>query len=320
MIQTFNFWMSIIAEEGWKRPDTDLLWECTKVIMKRTVDIDWQCKTATFNNHFYGVWDLACTTCALISPPPLPTLPQWINLAPMPNRDGKGIPKCSTRIAETPLPAEEGADLPESVIDPNEPAYSGNHGNREKECTTQSHNLKRLISTHTGAKFWKVIRKWTDEKSRLAKVTAQQLKEVFKARLNPIVPAPTHFHSAYQQLYDDVSAAIPLCTTDHSAKQVWSHNISEAEVTTVKEKLKHSIQSVVGANKVTYKTISHIPNDILTELFQACLDRCDSPSSRRRTVLIGILKKNKDPTSADSYRIIGLESCLLKSLTLILDG
>ncbi|KAJ8089851.1 hypothetical protein PM082_018427 [Marasmius tenuissimus] len=133
--------------------------------------------------------------------------------------------------------------------------------------TSRANNLKRLVSTRTEAEFWKVIRKWTDDKSRPAKVTAQQLKKVFEARLSPVPPSPPHFSTAYQKLYDDMSAAIPARTADHSREQVSSRDISENEIARAKEKLKkHSLRSAVDIDKVAYKVISRIPNTTLAEV------------------------------------------------------
>jgi hypothetical protein len=44
----------------------------------------------------------------------------------------------------------------------------------------------------------------------------------------------------------------------------------------------------------------------------------DGPSIWFRTVIIGLPKKGKLRTHLDSYRIIALESCILKALTLLI--
>lgn len=62
-----------------------------------------------------------------------------------------------------------------------------------------------------------------------------------------------------------------------------------------------------------------IPNDILLKLFNWCITHREAPQDWLTTVLVGILKTGKDPKDAESYRLIGLECCLVKLLTLLID-
>jgi hypothetical protein len=49
-----------------------------------------------------------------------------------------------------------------------------------------------------------------------------------------------------------------------------------------------------------------------------CTRKRDGPSIWFKLIIIGFLKKGKNNTNPDSYRIIALESCLLKVLTLLI--
>ncbi len=55
-----------------------------------------------------------------------------------------------------------------------------------------------------------------------------------------------------------------------------------------------------------------IMNNVLADLFNECLDTGTVPTTWLTTILIGILKPKKPAEDAESYRLVGLESCLLK--------
>jgi hypothetical protein len=61
-----------------------------------------------------------------------------------------------------------------------------------------------------------------------------------------------------------------------------------------------------------------IPNEKLLEFFLYCLNNKDAPRLWLISLLIGILKKDKDAADPSSYRLIALECCMLKMLTLII--
>ncbi|KAJ7438123.1 hypothetical protein B0H11DRAFT_1935475 [Mycena galericulata] len=59
------------------------------------------------------------------------------------------------------------------------------HRNRAKVRKIQAENLHRLLNAETPREWWQIIRSFTDTKPRDAQVTAEQLRDVFKIRLNP---------------------------------------------------------------------------------------------------------------------------------------
>jgi hypothetical protein len=61
-----------------------------------------------------------------------------------------------------------------------------------------------------------------------------------------------------------------------------------------------------------------IPNSDLVFLCDEYTRKRDGPSIWFKTVIIGFLKKGKNGADLDSYRIIALECCLLKVLTLLI--
>jgi hypothetical protein len=78
------------------------------------------------------------------------------------------------------------------------------------------------------------------------------------------------------------------------------------------------LASASGEDSVVYAEILEIPNDDLVLLCNESITRKDGPSIWFRTVIIGLLKRGKIKTNPDSYRIVGLESCMLKFLMLLI--
>ncbi|KAE9383696.1 hypothetical protein BT96DRAFT_783482, partial [Gymnopus androsaceus JB14] len=122
-----------------------------------------------------------------------------------------------------------------------------------------------------------------------SQVSASQLQLVFSQRLNPLPEPPPHFDESVRSLNKSLSRAIPLRTTDASTERFFSREISELDVALAKKHVRrrHS-KGARGVDAVSYEQIMTIPNTVLAALFNRCL-------------------------------LIGLESCLLKMLTLIID-
>ncbi|KAJ4477598.1 hypothetical protein C8R41DRAFT_705250, partial [Lentinula lateritia] len=100
------------------------------------------------------------------------------------------------------------------------------HRGRDRECERQRANMSRLISCNSAHSFWGYVREWTDAKKRPVRVTASQLHDVFKARLNPLPDPPQHFDNNIRQLNAALSDSIPRTTLDHTNGQFFSRPIS----------------------------------------------------------------------------------------------
>ncbi|KAJ7864655.1 hypothetical protein B0H13DRAFT_1574580, partial [Mycena leptocephala] len=126
------------------------------------------------------------------------------------------------------------------------------------------------------------------------RVTLEQLHDSFKSRLNPPDDLPEQFDADLHEIVQKLNATIPKVTTDRTSGEFFTRRITIKDIQEIKKKLKKkSVRSAVGIDDVSYAKIMTIPNDALLTLFHACLD---------------------------SYRLVGLECCLLKILTLLLDG
>ncbi|KAF7342021.1 RNA-directed DNA polymerase from mobile element jockey [Mycena venus] len=194
------------------------------------------------------------------------------------------------------------------------------HRNRLTVRRLQSENLNRLLNAETIREWWEIIRGFTDKKPRDARVTAEQLRDVFRVRLNPPAVMPSHFDADLKRLRDLMSAAIPSETPDHTDEGFFSRPFELPDIEKMKRKLRsRSSKSARGIDQCSYKKIQSIPDEALLKLFNYCVKEGTGPQDWFTTILVGLLKLGKPGDDPDSYRLVGLECCLLKCLTLLID-
>ena len=191
---------------------------------------------------------------------------------------------------------------------------------RLRERTLQAENLSKLLNAGSGREWWNLIRDWTDPKRRPPRVSVTQLANDFHERLNPSPELPWDVDRNVTQLRDILSGLIPQVTMDHTPQRFFSRPFLLDEVESAKRHLaRRNTKGSPGLDGVSYQTVLDIPNDILLRLFNSCIQSLDAPHSWLTTVLVGVLKQGKPATSPQSYRLVGLECCLLKALTLLID-
>ncbi|KAF5339991.1 hypothetical protein D9611_012378 [Ephemerocybe angulata] len=148
---------------------------------------------------------------------------------------------------------------------------------------------------------------------------AELLREVFELRMNPVQPMPPTFDAQCHKLNEAVAATIPNQTEDGTALQFFSSEFVMEEVEVVKLKLRGQLKSATGKDGISYADIFAMDNTALLRLCNTCLHRGEAPSTWIETELIGICKKGKPKDDPNSYRMIGLESCLLKFMTMLIN-
>jgi hypothetical protein len=184
-------------------------------------------------------------------------------------------------------------------------------------------NLLKLLACRgkSSKDFWTLVRSWTDDKPVKPRVTLDQLHDSFKARLNPPPELPDSFDANLHDMVTSLNATIPRRTSDRTDEKFFSRLITIEDIQGVKRKLqKKSFRSAVGIDEVSYAKIMTIPNEALVTLYHTCIDDLDAPQKWLVTLLVGILKVGRAVDDPESYRLVGLECCLLKVLTLLLDG
>jgi hypothetical protein len=113
--------------------------------------------------------------------------------------------------------------------------------------------------------------------------------------------------------------SIPEETTDPTPEKFFSAEWTEDHIAWIKNHMrKQRLDSATGEDAIIYAEILEIPNDVLAHLCNECIRKKDGPTTWFRTVIIGLLKKGKLKIDPESYRIIALESCVLKILTLLI--
>jgi hypothetical protein len=197
--------------------------------------------------------------------------------------------------------------------------YPEKHRGRDKWGAMRDANREKLINPLSHAAFWTDVGRLADPKPAPIAVSAEDLRGIFEKRLNPAPVLPTAFDEVQHKISQTLASMIPDETVDTTPEKFFSSEWCEDDGAWVKEHLrKHSLASSSGEDAITYADVVEIPNEDLIYLCNECVKRKDSPSLWLRTVIIGLLKRGKPGWNPDSYRIIALESCLLKVLTLLI--
>ncbi|KAI0715212.1 hypothetical protein C8Q76DRAFT_571182, partial [Earliella scabrosa] len=115
--------------------------------------------------------------------------------------------------------------------------------------------------------------------------------------MNPPDVLPPSFSPLHYAMTRLRAKLIPCNTVDTTAGQHFARPFSVNEVDAVKDHIrKNSLGSARGVDGVDYSHVRSAPSEELCELFQAC-----------------------DGSVPTNYRTIGLESCMLKTMTLLID-
>ncbi|KAJ7156264.1 hypothetical protein C8R46DRAFT_828836, partial [Mycena filopes] len=114
----------------------------------------------------------------------------------------------------------------------------------------------------------------------------------------PKVP-PKSFNMEQLEFNARMAKSLTQDPVDTSPRQSCTREITMEDVEWMKRHIKeHGLDTSVGVDDFSYEDCLAIPNDKLLEFFRHC---------------------NKDATDPSSYRLIALECCMLKMLTLIID-
>ena len=138
-------------------------------------------------------------------------------------------------------------------------------------------------------------------------------------QMNQLNPLPITYNATRLHLNTLLNASIPQHTVDLTAEQFFDRPFTTMDVEWAKDHIKkHSGKSAAGIEGISYQDVQAVDNDLLVGLLNTCLCNNDAPSIWFTTVLTGALKKGKPASDPNSYQTIGLESCVLKVITLLI--
>ena len=149
-------------------------------------------------------------------------------------------------------------------------------------------------------------------------VTADELKDVFEKCMNPLDPVPDTFDTHLLTFNNAMAKAIPQRTQDMTEEQFFSKPFSVEEMASAKTHLENRRGSATGIDGIGYKEILEIDNMALCSLLNLSMIKQDTPSSWLSTLIVAIIKRGKSRDDPNNYRAAGLESCLLKLMTLLI--
>ncbi|PIL29435.1 hypothetical protein GSI_08377 [Ganoderma sinense ZZ0214-1] len=171
-------------------------------------------------------------------------------------------------------------------------------------CDLRRANFLRLVASDSDHTFWQTFRDFTADKPRPPLVSMEQLHASFQTRMNPPKVLPSIFDPFH-----------------HALNQLRAMAMSELqEVDSVKAHIRANCRGTAcGLDSIPYDEVLKIPSERLQALFQLCIDDLSVPQAWLTAAIAAVKKPRKDGTDPESYRTIGLESCLLKTLTLLID-
>ncbi|KAF7337608.1 RNA-directed DNA polymerase from mobile element jockey [Mycena sanguinolenta] len=318
-IRTYCYWAGEYAMAGWPCVHADVLQVAANVIRARTAPLRLLLNKPQLNHHALAAQAMAREAVAK------PETQRWS----LPQVDSVSlnadhavattiaIPKVSTMILETD--EHKKRTVTEISVDEVEDPDDSHRGRRwEREMLWK--NLVALLDCETEREFWDLMRSWTGERPSRPQVSLDQLHDFFKARLNPPAVIPAHFDAELHKTLALMSATIPACTIDSTPEGFFSRQVTDEDIVRLKNRLREKgTRSAYGIDLIIYSRIMKIPNDALRDLIHTYEDLRSAPQQWLVTILIGVLKAGKAVDDPESYRLIGLECCLLKCMTLLFD-
>lgn len=299
------------AYTGWKCEHSDILREIVTALRMRTTSHTLVVLPPdSVNPHYLHAKALAAN--AVLQGPPTPLLP--LPIAGCFSTTSCGLPAAKVHTLLT-----HNRVTPPSASLPPPPPLGSDGSPQALQLTQLRRQLMVPLTRAVGStQFWCQINSLLKPRPSVSHTTADALRDVFQRRMNPAPIIPATFNGLHRLANETVFRTIPpplplpnspftLPITDDDIIRVKTHLLSR------------DLHSAAGIDELTYDEVIHMPNDLLCELFNTCINSCDAPSSWLSALLVGKPKHNKSPSDPENYRTIGLESCLLKTLTMIID-
>lgn len=322
-IGTLTVWAPDKAAIGWKIPNGDLLGDAAYLMQTRPARVSFKkVKAHSGNAHNDAADRLAKEgTTKPTAPPYLPINREEAEAARCRCEACEGLGEMvALEKVEADLGLPRGQALERGWFrETKEQAGAALTVQRRRLREKQLEIRSELYGRPGTKRFWNVLERLKGTKRRvLGDFTVEEEAEVFDGRMNPIDPIPSSYDKCRLELNEEVWATVSEHTEDKSPRGSFSRAYSEEEIQDAKGDLKQKLDSAVGEDRVSYKDIWEMDNDCLRALCNRCMELGGAPSAWLRTRLVGLCKKGKPKDDPNSYRAVGLESCLLKFVTLLI--
>lgn len=194
------------------------------------------------------------------------------------------------------------------------------HRDRANLFSQKQANLERLLAAESRREFWKVINEWCRPSRVHADLDNDLLFDVFEARLQQPREPPPQFDIPLRCHAETLLNSLPQSFADESVDGIFTSEITAENVAAAKVKVMSHLQTQRGVDKFSYGEILSIPNEKLAAFFTTCIRERRIPSMWKLTLLVAVPKAKGPFDNPENYRMIALECCLLKLLTLIIDS
>ena len=318
-IKSLAEWAPKSAEKAWNIENGDIIHDCVKLIRYRQGPVSLvQVKGHSGNKHNDAADRLAKDGSCL------PPIGDYIELG-LP--DVTSCPMAHVQPSHSAVPKVTATYLPTSEAQKTSRVASAelvdeaslpSHRGREKVRDTKILLRDKLLNCENEKMFWKIAKELMNGKESLSQVSADDLKLVFENRMNPLSTTPESFDSSLLKLNLAMAKAIPLHTLDLTFEQYFSKPFSVDEISNAKAHLEGRKNSARGADHIGYREILEVDNSALASLLNLAVEKCDAPASWLSTIIVAIIKTGKQKDDPNNYRAVGLESCLLKLMTLLI--
>lgn len=325
-VRTLCHWGGRLAEEGWVCRNADLIRWIVLVIKARPcrVFLTWvQGSRDTVGNDKAERRADRGARLQKSDAFKLPAAPEYWRKTDSVRKTADGL-KIATHLVPKPAPGKGPANGDKVISPPvterrKETHHRGRNARRARQLETRRLLLEAAKSSPS--KFWDFVDGWIRPQRVPVTIEVDMIAPDFCERLNPPEIPPPHFDVDWLQRAELITGAIPTHTIDLTDEGWFTRPFTSDDVAYAKAKAKeHGSNSSPGTDSSTYDVFMDIPTAKLCELFNACIESLDVPHTWLTTILIPILKPGRDDMDPKSYRLVALESCMLKMLTLMIDN
>jgi Reverse transcriptase (RNA-dependent DNA polymerase) len=183
----------------------------------------------------------------------------------------------------------------------------------------QAKSRERVLDAETEKQFWDEIAKIAKSAPEIGAFLAEELAANFEERMNRQDEIHVTVSGDRIALMAATSQLLEEETQDRTAGRWFLRDFLIEELEQAKAKLRARKRTSTGLDGISYESVLKMRNEELLILVNECLQERDAPSTWLSTELIGICKRGKDKEKTDSYRAVGLESCMLKFMTLLIN-